>query len=158
MHKLQTREQTSRRSSKCLNQIYFTPSETCCQRCSLSNCKIFLLQDMLDGSVEQNVEKANPEEFIHLFLNNSERLVEFLEHLVKCESKWSTLVYNTLVEHYLHVWSALESEVAKLQYEQKVVRLLQSSEASYDKDQILILCHQHNFRRGILFLYEERKL
>lgn len=45
---------------------------------------------MLDGSVEQNVEKANPEEFIHLFLNNSERLVEFLEHLVKCESK---LVY-----------------------------------------------------------------
>ncbi|XP_046409664.1 vacuolar protein sorting-associated protein 11 homolog isoform X1 [Neodiprion fabricii] len=115
-------------------------------------------QATLDGSVEQSIEKANPEEFIHLFLGNSERLVEFLEHLVKCESKWSTLVYNTLVEHYLHVWSALGSEVAKLQYEQKVVRLLQSSEASYDKDQILILCQQHNFRRGILFLYEERKL
>ncbi|XP_046491290.1 vacuolar protein sorting-associated protein 11 homolog isoform X2 [Neodiprion pinetum] len=43
-------------------------------------------QATLDGSVEQSIEKANPEEFIHLFLGNSERLVEFLEHLVKCES------------------------------------------------------------------------
>jgi hypothetical protein len=38
---------------------------------------------MLDGSNIPHVERANPEEFIHLFLNNSERLVEFLEHLVK---------------------------------------------------------------------------
>ncbi|XP_008204135.1 vacuolar protein sorting-associated protein 11 homolog isoform X1 [Nasonia vitripennis] len=107
---------------------------------------------------EQSVEKANPEDFIHLFLNNSERLVEFLEHLIKTDSKWSTPVYNTLVEHYLHVWSSLNEEISKLQYEQKVVRLLQNSNACYDKDQILILCHQHNFRRGVLYLYEERKL
>jgi hypothetical protein len=38
---------------------------------------------MLDGTNIPRVERANPEEFIHLFLNNSERLVEFLEHLVK---------------------------------------------------------------------------
>ncbi|XP_012258670.2 vacuolar protein sorting-associated protein 11 homolog [Athalia rosae] len=120
--------------------------------------KLLVDQNMLVGAIEQYIEKAHPEDFIHLFLNNSERLVEFLEHLVKCESKWSTLVYNTLLEHYLHVWSTLDNEVTKLQYEQKVVRLLQSSEASYDKDQALILCQQHNFRRGILFLYEERKL
>lgn len=72
--------------------------------------------------------------------------------------RWSTLVYNTLMEHYLHVWSALSNDVAKIQYEQKIVRLLQNSEARYDKDQILILCHQHNFRKGLLFLYEESKL
>jgi len=41
-----------------------------------------LFQNMLDGNVPY-VERANPEDFIHLFLNNSERLVEFLEHLVK---------------------------------------------------------------------------
>ncbi|XP_033330810.1 vacuolar protein sorting 11 [Megalopta genalis] len=115
-------------------------------------------QEALDGTVEQDIDKANPEDFIHLFLNNSERLVEFLEHLVKTNTKWSTLVYNTLVEHYLHVWSALENDVSKVQYEQKIVSLLQSSEACYDKDQILILCHQYNFRRGLLFLYEESKL
>ncbi|XP_076642334.1 vacuolar protein sorting 11 [Halictus rubicundus] len=115
-------------------------------------------QEALDGTVEQEIDKANPEDFIHLFLNNSERLVEFLEHLVKTNTKWSTLVYNTLVEHYLHVWSALDNDVSKVQYEQKIVRLLQSSEACYDRDQILILCHQNNFRRGLLFLYEESKL
>lgn len=107
---------------------------------------------------EQSNEKANPEDFIHLFLDNSERLVEFLEHLTKTDGKWGTPIYNTLVEHYLHVWSSLSDENLRLQYEQKVVRLLQSSHASYDKDQILILCHQHNFRRGELYLYEERKL
>ncbi|XP_076626733.1 vacuolar protein sorting 11 [Colletes latitarsis] len=115
-------------------------------------------QETLDGTTSQHIDKANPEDFIHLFLNNSERLVEFLEHLVKLDTKWSTLVYNTLVEHYLHVWSALDNDVAKVQFEQKIVRLLQNSEACYDKDQILILCHQHNFRRGLLFLYEESKL
>ncbi|XP_051174547.1 vacuolar protein sorting-associated protein 11 homolog [Leptopilina boulardi] len=116
------------------------------------------IQDKISIDSMEHVDRANPEDFIHLFLNNSERLVEFLEHLVKNDGKWSTLVYNTLVEHYLHVWSALNDEISKLQYEQKVVRLLQNSNACYDKDQILILCHQHNFRRGILYLYEERKL
>lgn len=67
-------------------------------------------------------------------------------------------MYNTLIEHYLHLWSAQDNYVTKVQYEQKILRLLQSSEVCYDKDQILILCHQHNFRRGLLFLYEENKL
>lgn len=63
-----------------------------------------------------------------------------------------------MVEHYLHVWSAMDSDIMKLHYEQKIIALLQNSEASYDRDQILILCHQHNFKRGLLFIYEERKL
>lgn len=115
-------------------------------------------QSMLDGSSIPHSERANPEEFIHLFLNNSERLVEFLEHLVKVQPKWSTLVYNTLIEHYLHVWSSLTDPTSKTQYEQKIVRLLQNSEANYDKDQTLILCQIHNFKSGILYLYEESKL
>ncbi|XP_054007633.1 vacuolar protein sorting-associated protein 11 homolog isoform X2 [Hylaeus anthracinus] len=131
--------------------------KTLCTNYRPSN-KPLVDQETLDGTMDQHIDKANPEDFIHLFLNNSEQLVEFLEHLVKFDTKWSTLVYNTLVEHYLHVWSALDNDVAKVQYEQKIVRLLQSSEACYDKDQILILCHQHNFKRGLLFLYEESKL
>ncbi|XP_012139382.1 vacuolar protein sorting 11 isoform X2 [Megachile rotundata] len=131
--------------------------KTLCTKYRPSN-KPLVDQEMLDGTVDQYFDKANPEDFIHLFLNNSERLVEFLEHLVKTDTKWSTLVYNTLVEHYLHVWSALDNNVTKVQYEQKIIRLLQSSEACYDRDQILILCHQHNFRRGLIFLYEESKL
>nr|CAD7456680.1 unnamed protein product [Timema tahoe] len=113
---------------------------------------------MLDGSTAPSVDRASPEDFIHLFLNNSERLVEFLEHLVKVQPRWSALVYNTLIEHYLHVWSSLEDAVSRGQCEQKIVRLLQNSEANYDKDQTLILCQVHNFRSGILYLYEESKL
>lgn len=115
-------------------------------------------QNMLDGSNIPHVERANPEEFIHLFLNNSERLVEFLEHLVKVQPKWSTLVYNTLIEHYLHVWASLTDPTSKTQYEQKILHVLQNSEANYDKDQTLILCQIHNFKSGILYLYEESKL
>ena len=67
-------------------------------------------------------------------------------------------MYNTLIEHYLHVWASLADPTSKTQYEQKIVRLLQNSEANYDKDQTLILCQIQNFKSGILYLYEESKL
>lgn len=50
-----------------------------------------LLQEALNSYTEQRVDKASPEDFIHLFLNNSERLVEFLEHLVKSDTRLSFL-------------------------------------------------------------------
>lgn len=115
---------------------------------------------MMAGVVSRNqADRAHPEEYIHLFLNNSERLVEFLEHLVKCEANWSTLIYNTLIEHHLHVWSSFKDKpTLRETYEQKVVKLLQNSEANYDKDQTLIVCLMLNFKPGILYLYEEYKL
>lgn len=45
--------------------------------------------------------RARPQDYLHLFLNKSEYLVDFLEHLVQCQSGWSTQIYNALVEHYL---------------------------------------------------------
>jgi len=56
------------------------------------------------------------------------------------------------------VWASLTDPTSKTQYEQKIVRLLQNSEANYDKDQTLILCQIQNFKSGILYLYEESKL
>jgi hypothetical protein len=38
------------------------------------------------------------------------------------------------------------------------MRLLESSEALYDKLQALILCKASNFRAGILYLYEQNKM
>lgn len=32
---------------------------------------------------QRAVQKASPEEFIHVFVNNSKKLTEFLEHMVK---------------------------------------------------------------------------
>ena len=38
---------------------------------------------MLSGDVIPTVRKANAEEFIHIFVNNSRQLMEFLEHMIK---------------------------------------------------------------------------
>ncbi|XP_053611188.1 vacuolar protein sorting-associated protein 11 homolog [Plodia interpunctella] len=102
-------------------------------------------------------DRALPDDFIHMFLSNSERLVDFLEHMVASHYKCSKLVYNALIEHYIHVWGkATENE--KLEYEQKVLKVLRDPEANYDKDQTLIICQMLGFKAGILYLYEENKL
>ena len=48
------------------------------------------------------IKKASPEEFIHIFVSNSERLTEFLEHMVRVQPFSTSLVYNTLLELNLH--------------------------------------------------------
>ncbi|XP_076269344.1 vacuolar protein sorting 11 isoform X2 [Rhynchophorus ferrugineus] len=104
------------------------------------------------------IQKADPEDFIPLFLNKSERLVEFLEHLISEECVLSMPVYDTLLEHYLHVWSKLEGISDKNKYAHKTLKLLQNPDIKYDKSQALVVCHMHSFSEGILYLYEEQKL
>lgn len=69
-------------------------------------------ENMVNG-LNQTKQKADPEDYIHLFLNNSTRLVEFLEHLVGEGRILSTPVSDTLLEHYLHVWDSLEDDLEK---------------------------------------------
>ncbi|KAG8238556.1 hypothetical protein J437_LFUL018173, partial [Ladona fulva] len=136
--------------------------------------------NMLDGTLTApEIKAANAEDFIHLFLNNSERLVQFLEHIILMCPNSSTQVYNTLVEHYLHVWSSIEkkrkeeaseedkADMALLEgkilsekkmWESKIMHLLRNPDAKYDKDQTLILCRVHNFKTGLMYLYEDAKL
>ncbi|XP_022916247.2 vacuolar protein sorting-associated protein 11 homolog [Onthophagus taurus] len=109
--------------------------------------------DMLEG-----VQKADAEDYIHLFLNNSTRLVEFLEHLIQQDCFLSSPVYDTLLEHYLHVWGAEKERPEKEKWSQKILKLLQNSDTKCDKPQALVLCHMHGFSKGILYLYEEQKL
>lgn len=113
-----------------------------------------------DNNVDESsivVEKADPEDYIHLFLNNSERLVEFLEYLIGEGCVLTTPVYDTLLEHYLYVWeSYLDVEREKIA--KKTLKLLQNSDVKYDKAHALVVCHMHGFSEGILYLYEEQKL
>ncbi|KAM3965678.1 vacuolar protein sorting 11 isoform 2-T2 [Aphomia sociella] len=105
-------------------------------------------------------DRALPDDFIHMFLSNSERLIDFLEHMTQTTAgdlQCSKLVYNTLIEHYIHVW-AKASGSDKSIYEQKVLKILKDFEANYDKDQTLIICQMLGFKAGILYLYEENKL
>ncbi|XP_072944579.1 vacuolar protein sorting-associated protein 11 homolog [Epargyreus clarus] len=102
-------------------------------------------------------DRAIPDDFIHMFLSNSEQLIDFLEHMIASDPNCSSLVYNALIEHYIHVWSkAIEEE--KEAYEEKVLKVLKDPEANYDKDQTLIICQMLGFTSGVLHLYEEKKL
>ncbi|VVC91492.1 unnamed protein product, partial [Leptidea sinapis] len=92
-----------------------------------------------------------------MFLSNSERLIEFLEHMISTDVKCSTLVYDALIEHYIHVWAKAE-ESEKQKYEEKILSVLKDTDANYDKDQMLIICQMLGFKAGILHLYEEKKL
>ncbi|XP_060522802.1 vacuolar protein sorting-associated protein 11 homolog isoform X2 [Cylas formicarius] len=128
-----------------------------CTNYKPNNSPIVSENSMLTGNYDV-VLKSDPEDFIHLFLNNSERLVEFLDHLMSEGCILSTLVYNTLLEHYVHVWSNLESVGEKNKFSQKILKLLQEPETKCDKSQALVVCHMHSFSEGILYLYQEQKL
>ncbi|XP_047535225.1 vacuolar protein sorting-associated protein 11 homolog [Vanessa atalanta] len=102
-------------------------------------------------------DRSFPDDYVHMFLSNSERLIDFLEHMIATDTNCSSLVYNALIEHYIHVW-AKSPEAEKKTYEQKVLAVLKDPDADYDKDQTLIICQMLGFKTGILHLYEEKKL
>lgn len=55
--------------------------------------------------------RANPEEFIHLFVCQPRELKDFLEYLIDTEpSRCSTVVYNTLLEIYMREAFELKSK------------------------------------------------
>ncbi|XP_014678705.1 PREDICTED: vacuolar protein sorting-associated protein 11 homolog [Priapulus caudatus] len=112
----------------------------------------------LDGSAPRSVLQAKPDEFIHIFVNNSAKLREFLEHMIKVQPGSSSLVYNTLIELYLHDVVHEASASQRKVKEEKILGMLQNPAAGYDIDQALVLCQMHNFRLGVLYLYEKSKL
>lgn len=115
-------------------------------------------QSMLDGAPPPQEQKSHPEDFIHIFVNKSDKLLEFLEHMVKVQPNSSSLVYNTLLELHLQVHNHEPDSAEKKLREQKIMDMLRSWESMYDLDQAMVLCQMNNFRRGILHLYEKAKL
>ncbi|XP_041361621.1 vacuolar protein sorting-associated protein 11 homolog [Gigantopelta aegis] len=114
-------------------------------------------QSSLEGGI-QHIEKANAEEFIHIFVNNSAKLTEFLEHMVEVQPNSSCLVYNTLLELYLHDLIHKEEIALRVEQERKTLELLKRTDAQYDIDHARILCQMNNFKAGILYLYEKAQL
>lgn len=100
---------------------------------------------------ETKTDRSNTEDFINLF-DNSEYLIEFLDHLIKYTSNCSQLVYNTLIEHYLYIWQ----KDGKI--EVRLIDILKNNEHNYDKNHVLILCRNYKFWDGVMVLYEEEKL
>ncbi|XP_053681436.1 vacuolar protein sorting-associated protein 11 homolog [Anopheles nili] len=107
-----------------------------------------LLTDLnLNGHTQT---QGNPEQFIHLF-DDTELLIDFLEHLVRYVPSSSQCVYSTLMEHYLYKWK--ESPAV----EEKLLDLLKYNSERYDKTHALAQCRIHEFWPGVMYLYEEDK-
>lgn len=105
-------------------------------------------------------EQASPDDFLPLFIRHSEEVIDFLEFLTQSRpSQCSELVYNNLLEQYLHQFKhAEEAKEDVKEIERRIMGILSSSHFSYDNDHALVLCQLHNFRRGTLHLYERKGL
>lgn len=110
------------------------------------------------SDVERKIYKARAEEFIHIFVHQKAKLIEFLEHMVQVQPNSSNLVYNTLLELYLNDAARQKNVEAQVEHERKALDLLKNVEARYDIDHALVLAQIHHFKAGILYLYEKAKL
>lgn len=102
--------------------------------------------------INSHVDRANCEDFIHLFVNASESLIDFLEHLVRNLTDCSQLVYNTLIEHYLCEWKTNPKS------EERLMDIMKNRVESFDRNHVLILCSTYDYWPGIMLIYEEQKL
>eukprot|EP00794_Sanderia_malayensis_P012216 gene12216-13473_t len=116
---------------------------------------------MVVSNSEPLILRAKPDEFIHIFVHKKQKLVEFLEYVIKIRNDCSNVVYNTLIEIYLHNASkAAQAKdfITEAEQENKCLSLFTNSKSKYDLDHALVLAKMHNFKKGILYLYEEAKL
>ncbi|NXO81770.1 VPS11 protein, partial [Sitta europaea] len=107
---------------------------------------------MLEG------KKANSEEFIPVFANNSRELKAFLEHMTEVQADSPQGVYDTLLELRLQNWAHEQDEQIKEKLHNEALTLLKSGRFKTVFDKALVLCQMHNFKDGVLYLYEQGKL
>lgn len=115
-------------------------------------------QNMLQGAPPPAERRSHPEDFIHIFVNKSDKLLEFLQHMVTVQPRSSTLVYNTLLELHLQAYNHEQDAEERRLKEQRIMDMLKNFEDKYDLDQAMVLCQMNHFKRGILHLYEKAKL
>ena len=81
--------------------------------------------------------------FVYLFyFRHSLDVIDFLEYVIKSRpSECSELVYNNLLEHYLHHYKHMDQELIdaneKKLIEDKIMNILASPNFSYDNDHAL---------------------
>ncbi|XP_041030262.1 vacuolar protein sorting-associated protein 11 homolog isoform X2 [Carcharodon carcharias] len=108
--------------------------------------------------VSRYKDKANSEEFISIFANNPRELKNFLEHMIQVQANSPQGVYDTLLELRLQDWAHEEDSQAKKQLQEDVMSLLKSGLFKAVFDKALVLCQMHNFKDGVLYLYEQGRL
>lgn len=106
-----------------------------------------------------------PDNFIHCFVDQPIRLKQFLRAMLEFRESNDGALWNASLELYLRKdiledelrlmkRSVTESELDAI-YQKDVMDLLQNPKACYDMDQALVLIQIHDFKEGLLFLYEK---
>jgi len=121
--------------------------------------------DLNSLSLSQNNDNGSkhkvhgvPEEFIHIFVSQPEWLVKFLEYMVQ-QGNDASLVYNTLLELYLREdKSNPKSDEERSNSKDKAYEFLINPKSKFDQDHALILAQVHNWKKGVLYLYEKLEL
>eukprot|EP00474_Spongospora_subterranea_P009075 CRZ09533.1 hypothetical protein [Spongospora subterranea] len=98
----------------------------------------------------ENISRANPEEFIHLFVGKPAALQNFLQSVVAQNPNASSTVYTTLLELYLRDRESGNEEV--------ILDLLATRQTKYDPELALVLTKRYGFTPGVLFLYRKLNL
>ncbi|KAL7981664.1 hypothetical protein Chor_005752 [Crotalus horridus] len=111
-----------------------------------------------EGSGLLTEQRANPDEFIPIFANNPRELKAFLEHMSEVQPDSKQGVYDTLLELRLQNWAHEQDPQIKEKLHNETILLLKSGKFQEVFDKALVLCQMHNFKDGILYLYEQHKL
>ncbi|VVC44962.1 Zinc finger, RING-type,WD40-repeat-containing domain,Vacuolar protein sorting protein 11, C- [Cinara cedri] len=110
------------------------------------------------GNVDLSDSSAQPEDFIYLLLDDSECLVDFLEHFENYLDKWSTSLLNIYIEHCLIVWKNESNQEKRTTIENKIINILQSHDIkTCDYYQVLILAMSFDFKPAIVYIFEHNK-
>ncbi|XP_031663539.1 vacuolar protein sorting-associated protein 11 homolog [Oncorhynchus kisutch] len=102
------------------------------------------------------ISQANSEEFLPVFANNPQELRAFLEHIIKVEPFFSQGVYDMLLVLRLQDWAHEQDPERNKVLQGAALSLLRRDNTVFDK--ALVLCQMHNFKDGVLYLYEKGKL
>ncbi|RHZ23665.1 hypothetical protein DYB37_005118 [Aphanomyces astaci] len=123
-----------------------------------------LLKALCTGRFHDSTDKADPANFLHLFVSHRAQLREFLEYIVDVETVANPQIGNTLLEMVLGdvgrspaaaEEDAEDKPIIMATNEAAVLALLDNPRVKYDEDHALILMQMHGLKQGKRYLYQK---
>ncbi|VDP65362.1 unnamed protein product [Schistosoma curassoni] len=112
-----------------------------------------------------DASRINVQHFLKVFVNNPKGLMQFLDRYINTASpsKLVAGVVDTFLELLLYEANRLEADKSmtseeSVQLFQMAMQLLSNSELQYDEKKALVVCHQRQFYKGCIYLWEKQKL
>lgn len=99
---------------------------------------------------QNQVDRSDSKNFIHLFGNDQDRLIYFLEHLVRNINDVMSSIYDLLIELYLGRWKQNAKAPAR------IMDILLNQECDFNH--AMVLCRMHEFWPGLMHIYEDQNM